>query len=181
MMHFLVSFACLLLAATSFCIFTYAYVPYCAKIRRRQVPEAKVSTWAIWAVVNWIAVVGMFKTHSVTPTVVVATFWCTTVTVLLLVTRQGKIAFEPAEYACMLIAGVSLLAWKLTSNPTLGASLALFANLVGSFPTVQSVWRNPDNEPRKPWALMFLATGLQILSLMLDPTASNLSFAQSFV
>ncbi len=70
---------------------------------------------------------------------------------------------------------ISLIAWKLTSNPTVGLYLSILTDLIGFIPTIEKTWRQPHTEDWRFYFSDILAGGFSTLSVR-SYSLANLAF-----
>jgi hypothetical protein len=113
---------------------------------------------------NIVTFYTMILSHTVNPVIFAATVGTCTVTTIILLTRQGSLKWTKLDRFCVGVGVLGLVLWKVTGDPVVGTVISLTVNVIGSFPTIESVWYNPENEPKAPWVMMWCATLLQILA-----------------
>jgi len=154
-----------LFSCVSGVIFALAYIPYTKQLLlRKATPAPRLSSWLNWSAMNIVAFYTMVQSHTVNPVIFAATMGTCTVTAIIIFTRQGTMKWTRLDRFCVGVGVLGVILWKVTGDPVVGTAISLTVNVIGSFPTIESVWYNPENEPKPPWVMMWCATLLQILS-----------------
>jgi hypothetical protein len=113
------------------------------------------ATWILWASLDVLMCIGMYKTDSLNAQIIGATVG--SVTTMFLSLRYGKPGWTKFEVGC-LIAGINgIVLWIITSDPTIAVLIVGTVMFVAAIPTFQSAWENPWYENRWSWLLAFLS------------------------
>ena len=141
-------------------------VPYVLSIVRGKTRPSAVSQF-LWAVLGVIDVAAQYSAGASWSLIMVAavTFNTGVFTVLALAGygyRNNKLTWT--DWACLLLAIVSLMAWYLTNNPVIALLFSLAANILAAIPTFIKAYSEPESELALGWALVTLAGVMGIAS-----------------
>jgi hypothetical protein len=150
---------------------------YCAKVIRKQA-HPRIATWLIFELGVVMSLVAYFasRDHSLlkaalnlTDFVVVSAI----VAAIYFEQRAGKILFTRNERLCLLIAGVTMVAWMITKTPWIGFVGFQVVMTMAYLPTIESMWRwrpGRSPEPAETWGLNAMAAGVGVV---LDVTGKH--------
>lgn len=140
--------------------------PYILSIVRGKTRPSAVSQflWTILGVIDVAAQYSAGASWSIL-TVAAVTFNTGVFTVLALVGygyKNNKLSW--ADWICLILAPVALVAWYLTSNPVMALWFSLAANTLAAVPTFIKTYKNPESELALGWALVTVAGIMGIVS-----------------
>jgi hypothetical protein len=150
---------------------------YCARLFRREA-HPRIATWLIFAIGIAMSLAAYLASHdhsivkaalNLTDAAVVAVVLVS----ILIVQRGGKILFTRNEQVCLVISGITLLAWALTRTAWIGFAGFQVVMSVAYIPTIESVARwqpGPSPEPIETWGLNAAAGMTGVIS---DVTGSH--------
>lgn len=69
------------------------------------------------------------------------------------------------DYACLAIAVVGIILWRITSNPDLAIAFSILANLSASYPTIVKAISRPDTESGRSFLLTVIGALISVLSI----------------
>lgn len=140
---------------------TYAF----AVIKNRAQPNPV--TWFFWALTPAIVFVaqlfegvswGLFTTFALG-------FGPLVVFVLSLRHNWKRSHFTPSTIICGILAGVGVVLWLTTNNPTMAIIFSILADIFGSIPTIIKVWRAPASEFLPAYAITIVSITLTLLTI----------------
>lgn len=133
-------------------IFVGAY--YCTKLIRRET-HPRIATWLIFGIGVFMSLAAYDTSHdhslvkaalNVTDGIVVTTVLIS----ILLVERDEKIRFTKNERLCLLMSGITLLAWALTRTPWIGVAGFQVVMSLAYIPTIENLRRWKPGRPPEP-------------------------------
>ena len=166
-------YAAIVVAALDVSIAAY----YCTKLIRREA-HPRIATWLIFELGVLMSLAAYFtsRNHSivkaalnVTDAIVVTTILAS----LLFVERRQGIRFTRNEQLCLLISGISLIAWAATKTPWVAVAGFQVVMSVAYIPTIENVWRWKPGRPPEPiwsWGINALAA---LISVVIDLTGQH--------
>ena len=87
------------------------------------------------------------------------TFWLNVVycvsnlLIFLLSIKYGMGGWAKTDIACLVISGIGILIWQITSEPLLALFASIFANIIGNIPALLKTYKFPKTET---WIYYFL-------------------------
>jgi hypothetical protein len=137
---------------------------YCVKLMRKQA-HPRIATWLIFELGVVMSLVATFasRDHSVVKAALNLTDFVvvTVILVALLFEQRGeKISFTRNEWACLLIAGVTMVLWGGTKTAWVGVVGFQVVMVVAYLPTVEHMWRwrvGRSPEPVETWGVNAVA------------------------
>ncbi len=167
------------LCATGVVVLLDAWVGarYCVKLVRGHA-HPRIATWLIFELGVVMSLVAYFtsRDHSVMKAALNLTDFVVVTAILaaLLFERRGeKIVFTKNEWACLLIAGVTMGLWAMTKAAWVGVVGFQVVMSVAYLPTIENMWqwrpgRSP--EPVETWGTNAVAA---LIGVVLDVTGSH--------
>jgi len=150
---------------------------YCVKLIRKEA-HPRIATWLIFELGVVMSLVAYFasRDHSLvkaalnlTDLVVVTVI----IAALFFEQRGGKILFTRNERLCLLIAGITMVAWMITKTAWIGFVGFQVVMTMAYLPTIESMWRwrpGRSPEPVETWSINAVAA---LIGVMLDVTGSH--------
>jgi len=144
-----------LLGAAATIIGIVGYIPYFWNIFLGKTKPHAFS-WLVWTVLTGIAFAAQLSENAgagawVTGATVIA---CFLIFVLALI--KGQKTFPSFNWVSLVVAGISLLLWRLTNDPTLSIIMIAIVDAVGYLPTFRKGYRRPNDETATTFALSSL-------------------------
>ena len=150
---------------------------YCVKLIRKEA-HPRIATWLIFELGVVMSLVAYFasRDHSLVKAALNLTDFVV-VTVILAALffepRDEKILFTRNERLCLLIAGITVVAWMITKTAWIGFVGFQVVMTVAYLPTIESMWqwkpgRSP--EPIETWGINAVAA---LIGVLLDVTGSH--------
>lgn len=144
------------------------YIPYVLSIiKRKTVPNP--ATWWIWSMVGWTAFASYFIAGER------ETFWLMLSYAIgpsligLLSFKYGKVAsLEKFDVGCLVVSLVSLVLWKITSNPVLALSINLGIDITGALPTLRKTYFEPHTEDALSWSVFWLGNTMNFVNILVS-------------
>jgi uncharacterized membrane protein YkvI len=150
---------------------------YCVKLIRKE-SHPRVATWLIFELGVVMSLVAYFasRDHSLVKAALNLTDLVVVTAILaaLFFEQRGeKIVFTRNERLCLLIAGITMVAWMLTKTSWIGFVGFQMVMTMAYLPTIESMWqwkpgRSP--EPVETWRLTAVAA---LIGVVLDVTGSH--------
>lgn len=137
-------------------MFFAGFIPYIIAIIGRKIHPKKTS-WFIWSGLQVITVLAMISSHSLNGQVVGAALGDLFVVMLVIVYSKEK-GFKTLDKLCLAGAVVGILLWKFFNDPVLAIIFAQTTMFLGSLPTYNSAWHEPENEDKLSWTLWSLSS-----------------------
>ncbi|MDD4902426.1 MAG: hypothetical protein PHE24_04815 [Patescibacteria group bacterium] len=143
-------------------IFISGLIPYGIAICRRQSDPRKIS-WLIWSILDSVIFAGMINQGTVNAQIAAAFLgnWI----IFFLVLKFGYPGWKRMDMFCLGSAGVGIILWMIFRDSNFGISTCLAANLIGSYPTFASAWKNPQSENGLGWMIMWVGCLIQIAAV----------------
>jgi hypothetical protein len=140
------------------------FVPY-ARSAIRGGARPSYATWLVWTVVgillfaSYDAGVGgtarwVPLTDALGPAAIAAIAW-----------RYRQSELSRLERGCLVLAGLSVVAWVLTGSPLSTLTINLFIAFIGALPTLWKTYRDPGGESILAWRLFFAANTLNLAAI----------------
>ncbi|MBP9750858.1 MAG: hypothetical protein KBC95_03355 [Candidatus Peribacteraceae bacterium] len=149
----------------------FGFIPYIvATVKKTTKPN--VATWAIWASLDTLVLLGMIQTETVNGQLVVSVAGAWVVTVLAII--YGTTTWTWVETVCSIGCVIGAIAWQMTADPLVAIWTGTCLIVVGAVPTFLHGWKKPEEENRWAWLLYFIGCVLALLSLKEWTVASAL-------
>lgn len=146
----------------SFTLFLLAFVPYIRAILARTTEPEKAS-WGIWAAADTLLFIAMMQGGAFNLQIFAAVIAATGVFVLSL--KFGKSGWTLVDKICAVGAVVGAALWWYFGESVIGVLASCVVLLVGSLPTFNHAWTNPEKENRGAWMLFWLSCVAELLAL----------------
>lgn len=143
-------------------IWVVAFIPYIIAILSHKTKPMK-SSWIIWLTIDSIIFAGMIAKHSLNGQMVGAVSGGIIILVLVLI--YGDRGWTKLDKWCLGLAVFGVILWQIFRDPNAGIATALAVGIIGSFPTVVSVWRDPSRENRLAWTLFVVSCVFAIIAI----------------
>ncbi len=111
-----------------------AYVPY-ARDTARGIARPNRATWVIWSVVGGLLFASYNAAAGGSARWVPLSDAVGPAFIAVLAICYGEGGWNWFDLGCLLLAGLSVIAWALTGSPTLALSINLFLCVLGAIPT----------------------------------------------
>jgi hypothetical protein len=131
--------------------------------------QPRLASWIAWAAANGILMAVALMNDATTAAVFngIAALGNIGVLVISGIKRAGQRPSGSTDWACLSVAGLCLVAILVFANMTaLVAVLAMCANLIATWPTMQHAWRRPREEAWQLFAANGTANGLGLVSVI---------------
>ena len=150
---------------------------YCVKLIRKEA-HPRIATWLIFELGVIMSLAAYFASHD--PSVVKAALNLTDgvvvtaiVAALFFEQRGERIRFTRNERVCLLIAGITMVAWAITKTAWIGFAGFQVVMTIAYLPTIESMWqwrpgRSP--EPVETWSINAVAA---LIGVAIDVTGSH--------
>lgn len=129
-----------------------SYVPYIKDILAGKT-KPHIFSWLVWTVLTFVVLIVQLGDNAGPGA------WSTAVTgliclgILLLALRQGSHFITRTDIGMLIAAGVTLVLWITTKNPTLSALLITMVDAAGFIPTMRKSWHLPHSETLATYVL----------------------------
>lgn len=170
----------LLLSASA--IFLVAFVMYNKGI----ITGANTPAFAAWGVFSLISAVNCatylsWTENWINVAVLFSDFVVCTGTVLIVLIRRGlKVRVDWFDGIVALISVIAIVLWKL-SDASVGNWFNQIAYSMAFIPTYRNAWRNPKDEPTKPWLLWAIAFAINIVALALRENSQPMDYVSPVI
>lgn len=151
-----------ILSLLSGVVFIIAFIPYIGAILRGEARPRK-ATWLVWAVGDWIILIGMATKGTTSGLIIAACFGATCLFLLSL--WYGDAGWENRDRVCLTLSGVAILLWLYFGESNLGIMFSLLSLAIAAWPTYVSAWRRPENEDAKGWVIFNISSLLAVLAI----------------
>jgi hypothetical protein len=142
-----------------------AYAPYILSILRKETRPSR-STWIIWTVASLVLLSSYFSVGARGTIWLPLAYAIGTIIVMLLSLRFGEGGWSKFDKICFTSSFLSLMLWWIFDSPLLALLLNLSIDVIGSFPTMKKVKRDPKSENKLGWTLFFVGVVLNLLSAL---------------
>ncbi len=88
-----------------------------------------------------------------------------TIIIFILSFKYGIGGTSKLDFITLIGFAISLIAWKTTSNPTIGLYLSILTDCIGFIPTIEKTWRLPHTEDWRFYFSDVLAGLFSVLSI----------------
>lgn len=161
------------LALISGLVAIIAALPYIRDVLHHKTKPNTV-TWFTWSLLNLITAIAALSGHAYqTAIFAFATGACTT-TVTILSLRNGFRKYTAFDIVCQVLAVVSIIAWRLSSQPAIAVVFTIIASFLASLPTIRHAWKSPNEET---WQFFAIDGTSGLLAALSVQTTSFLSLA----
>jgi len=150
---------------------------YCVKLIRGEA-HPRIATWLIFEFGVVMSLVAYFasRDHSLVKAALNLTDFVVVTCIvgaLFFKQRGGKILFTRNERLCLLIAGITMVAWMITKTAWIGFVGFQVVMTLAYLPTIESMWRwrpGRSPEPIEAWGLNAVAA---LIGVVLDVTGRH--------
>jgi uncharacterized membrane protein YkvI len=150
---------------------------YCVKLIRREA-HPRIATWLIFELGVVMSLIAYFasRDHSLVKDALNLTDFVVVTGILaaLFFEQRGeKISFTRIERLCLLIAGVTMVAWMITKTAWIGFAGFQVVMTIAYLPTIESMWKwkpGRSPEPVETWSITAVAA---LIGVVLDVTGSH--------
>jgi len=132
--------------------------PYVRSIVFTRETKLNRASWAIWGTIGIINLAAYFCAGERETIWFVIASALNPVIIFILSLKFGEKRWHASDTACLALAAVALIIWKLTGNPVLALVAGLTADVLGGIPTFLKVIRNPHSENLAGWAIGLAAS-----------------------
>ncbi len=112
-------------------------------------------TWLLWALLDSIALAGMWWKDALNGQIVSAVIGVTVIAVLSL--KYGRKQWTTVDSVCLSGACLGLGLWYYFQDPVLGVVTSVIVIFLASIPTYYATWFEPEKEDKLAWTLYFIA------------------------
>ena len=133
-------------------------IPYVLSILKGETKPSRAS-YGIWAIIHIIEVTAyvtkwLFLILAINALIIFALSF-----------KYGMGGFNKFDLACLALAGLAIVLWVVTDNPTIAVYLAVLAGSIGFLPTVKKSYSQPWTENTLSWCIYLAATLLNACAL----------------
>lgn len=91
--------------------------------------------------------------------------------ILLMSFWRGMGGSSPFDFACLGIAAIGIIGWKITGNPLLGVWFSILADLAAYVPAFMKTWKHPHTESPWYYAMSGIAACIGLVAYRLDASS----------
>jgi hypothetical protein len=150
---------------------------YCVKLIRKDA-HPRIATWLIFELGVVMSLVAYFasRDHSLVKAALNLTDFVvvTAIVAALFFEQRGeKILFTRNERLCLLIAGITMVAWMITKTAWIGFAGFQVVMTIAYLPTIESMWKwkpGRSPEPVETWSITAVAA---LIGVVLDVTGRH--------
>ena len=144
-------------------VYSIAFIRYIyVTIKAKNKPNR--SSWLIWGVLGFVLLGSYYATGARETVPLLIVNQVGMVVVFLFSLKHGQGGTNKFDLACLLGAGVSLLAWWISNNPRYALLLAITTDFIGALPTIKKSIEEKEWEDRLTWVLFFIGNGVNLLA-----------------
>lgn len=151
-----------ILQAVSVILGVFGFIPYIIAIFLGNTQPQK-SSWAAWAVLNFIVLAGMYMKHTNSNQMVAITFGSWVVAALAF--KYGKPGWSGWDTTCFIGAILAIALWKIFGDSNFGIGISLVGLFVSGFPLWGSAWKTPEKEDKLTWVIFLLSSIAALLAV----------------
>lgn len=140
------------------------YIPYIIDILKNKTKPAR-SSWLIWGVMGTIAFITQLAKGATNSLWLPGAQTLGVTTVLFLSLKKGTGGLTRRDVISLIIAGIGLIVWLLTSEAAFALYIVILINIVGGIPTIIKSFEKPGSETLMTWILGTLAGLFAIFSV----------------
>ena len=150
---------------------------YCVKLIRKE-SHPRIATWLIFELGVVMSLVAYFTSldHSVVKAALNLTDFVVVTAIvgaLFFEQRGEKILFTRNERLCLLISGITVVAWTITKTAWIGVAGFQVVMTMAYLPTIESMWQwkpGSSPEPVETWGITAVAA---LIGVVIDVTGSH--------
>ena len=150
---------------------------YCVKLIRKE-SHPRIATWLIFELGVVMSLVTYFTSldHSVVKAALNLTDFVVVTAIVgaLFIEQRGeKILFTRNERLCLLISGITVVAWTITKTAWIGVAGFQVVMTMAYLPTIESMWQwkpGSSPEPVETWGITAVAA---LIGVVIDVTGSH--------
>ena len=150
---------------------------YCVKLLRKEA-HPRIATWLIFELGVVMSLVAYFasRDHSLVKAALNLTDFVvvTAIVAALFFEQRGeKILFTRNERLCLLISGITMVAWMITKTAWIGFAGFQVVMTIAYLPTIESMWKwkpGRSPEPVETWSITAVAA---LIGVVLDVTGRH--------
>jgi len=79
--------------------------------------------------------------------------------------KYGMGGWSALDIICLILALIGIVLWQITKNPIIALYFAIFADIMGMFPTIVKAYRFPKTEVWSPFLMDSFAGFLSLLAI----------------
>jgi len=141
-----------------------AFIPYIAAIMRGQTTPNR-ATWLIWTIIGIAAGSSYYAAGAGDTAWVALSYIAGPSIIFILSIKRGEGGWSRLDRACLLLAGASLLTWRLSGSALLGLCMSLVADLMAASPTIVKAYLKPQGEDRPSWTIWSVAGAINLVAI----------------
>ena len=160
-------------------VFLVGYIPYFWSMFKGDTEPIKVS-WFIWAAVDWVSLVGMNNKGSITGLSIAAPIGATITAFLSL--KYGVPGWSKWDIGALCFAALGIPLALIMQDANVSILINAVVVFVGSYPTFDSVWHEPQRENKWTWMLYFTACVIALCAIpewTIEHAAQTVSFSMT--
>ena len=140
------------------------FVPYARSVIRGGT-RPSYATWLVWTVVGVLLFASYDAGAGGTARWVPLTDALGPAAIAAIASRYRVSELSRLERGCLVLAGLSVVAWVLTGSPLSTLTINLLIAFLGALPTLWKTYRDPASESILAWRLFFVANTLNLAAI----------------
>jgi len=145
-------------------MFVFSYIPYIKDTLRGKTRPERAS-WCIWATLGTIAFFSQLVKGATNSLWLPGIGTLCSILILLLSIRYGVGGFTKRDIIALGFAGIGLLLWSVTNEPTIALLLVILIDAAGACVTIAKSFKDPESETLTTWILDAAAGLLAAVSI----------------
>lgn len=141
-----------------------SYIPYIRDILTNKTKPERAS-WFIWLILGSIVFFSQLAQGGSASLFLPATETVFTVIIFLLSLKFGTGGLSKRDIIGLVAAGIGLVMWFYTKQPSVALIIAIFIDLTGAILTIIKAYKEPSSETLITWVLTSLAGILSMFSV----------------
>jgi hypothetical protein len=140
------------------------YVPYIYETVKGETRPNK-ATWIIWTIVGGLLAFSYLAEQGLSSSWLPLGYFLGPLVVAILSFWYGYSTWTRMDVVCIIAAGISIIPWILSNNPTLTLLINIFIDSAGAIPTLIKTYYEPHTEDLKAWLIFFIANTIQLFAV----------------
>jgi hypothetical protein len=151
-----------LLAEVSAILAIVAVIPYIYGVFTSTVRPERAS-WFVWTALIAVSLVSQIAAGGGESLGLVVGDLIATVIVLAVSLFKGTGGLTRFDLSCLVLAAIGIIVWQISSQPIVAIVAVVFADMIGSLPTIRKAYNDPASEL---WITYFITTVAALLAVI---------------